>query len=78
MSDKSIFDAIMGRDLQAVSNLLRAEDSMEQFVERVKREVQYTNCDICDVNPVHREMNASGVEGVICLECDEKLEREQR
>lgn len=42
------------------------------------REVQYTNCDLCDVNPGHREMNASGVEGGICESCDEKLWREQR
>ena len=39
---------------------------------------QFTNCDICDKNPGHREMNASGVEGVICESCDEKLWREQR
>jgi hypothetical protein len=35
---------------------------------------ELTNCDICDVRPGHREMNASGVEGVICLECDEPRE----
>lgn len=40
-----------------------------------QHEVQYTNCDICDVNEGHREMMWGGV---ICESCDEKLRREQR
>jgi hypothetical protein len=32
---------------------------------------ELTNCDLCDIRPGHRVMSASGVEGVICEECDE-------
>ena len=32
---------------------------------------ELTNCDLCDIRPGHREMNASGVEGVICEACDD-------
>ena len=36
------------------------------------QERQLTNCDLCDIRPGHRVMSASGVEGVICAECDER------
>lgn len=67
MSDKSIYDAIMARDLNAVAALLYPTDAEKQR--------QYTHCDICDVNPGHREMMWGGI---ICESYDEKLEREQR
>ena len=122
MSDKSIFDAIMARDLSKVSEMIHQSsdprgptrkivsvecrtditlvslecghisDCAQHFTYKVGAmmhcfncgphgvktgEVHYTNCDICGVNQGHREMNASGVEGVICLECDEKLEKQK-
>lgn len=46
---------------------------MNDTTNAVVREPEFTNCDICDVRPAYRLMNASGVEGVICEECDEKL-----
>lgn len=57
MSDKSLFDAIASRDLAKVS-------------EMIHREVQYTNCYICDVEPGHREMEWGGV---ICEACDDSI-----
>ena len=108
MSDKSIFDAIMARDLRELTRLMhpsyenaRAMTQEEMEAKQLTdaagmrgmgddemaarygdglrdRAKQFTHCDICNANPGHREMNASGVEGVICESCDEKLWREQR
>lgn len=96
MSDKSIFDAIVSRDLRAIGEQIHEQYGLCTcgkifeplaalhgigcgYRAKVAADIRkFTNCDLCDVNHGHREMNASGVEGVIRESCDEKLWREQR
>ena len=72
MEAKQLADAAGMRGMSDEEMAARYGDGLRNRV------LQYMHCDICDSRPGHREMNASGVEGVICLECDEKLRREQR
>jgi hypothetical protein len=56
-----------------MSNATRAAQfaALADRISQAAVPAELTNCDLCDIRPGYREMNASGVEGVICLECDD-------
>jgi hypothetical protein len=63
-SEKQVLNDAANLIVQMRLELSQAADAIH------RKDRQLTNCDICDVRPGHRVMSASGVEGVICEECE--------